>query len=723
MTMRKLSYFAALVVAMTAVSCAQEIDAPVADGAVKFTASFDADATKAVLKPGADESKVEWEAGDQVSVFAEGANYLFAAQTPGASTTLSAETSGCPANVQYYAVYPYDADAAISEGVITTELPVDQIAVLGSFSTHLAVAKAVGYDFAFKNVCGLVKVKVTSDNVTKIVLEGNSGEVVAGAVNVTLADAPSWTPAAGQGSTSVSLVDASGTLAVGDYYFAVLPQTFAAGFKVTAYKGESASVIRNVTSEVTIARADIVTGKAFGIDGKGTEAEPYILKTAQDVVDMRSLAVPAGETWFKMANDIDMTGVTKYTPVNFNGKYDRKVHFDGNNKTMTNFSPSQFVAEDQVSTAPYASLFGVLYGSCKNLTVKDSKLETTASSVGFIGGYIGTNGLPGYVENVHVVNCEITGASYLAAIGGQSREAVIKDCTVDVKISATGTDCAGVVGRSGVSVEIDNVVANVEIATAASIGKQMRYGGIIGYSTGAEMAVTNCDATISVEHSQGDTQTFGGICGYAGADNCVISKCSSNVQLSGGKVASAGGVVGVASNAVGLTLDNCCSAGSLVSRQVCGGILARLEKGVTVIRNCYSTVSVEGLQGGLGGVLGVCSTTASVCQLQIYDSFAWNDKIVAHRDEENRYASGAMIGSANCMVTVSGCKRNPKMIFLDPYRTLTLHDDCVSAFLEGSDYQQVHDAKPLMEPLNDFAKKAGWDETIWDLSGELPVLK
>ena len=95
--MRKLSYFAALVVAMVAVSCAKEIDAPVADGTVKFTASFDSAASKAVLKPGAEESKVEWEAGDQVSILAAGANYLYAAQTPGASTTLTTEATDVPA--------------------------------------------------------------------------------------------------------------------------------------------------------------------------------------------------------------------------------------------------------------------------------------------------------------------------------------------------------------------------------------------------------------------------------------------------------------------------------------------------------------------------------------------------------------------------------------------------------------------------------------------------
>ena len=242
--MRKFSFFAALVVAMTAVSCVEDLKQNGLENndSKVFNATFDATATKAILKPSAEESKVEWEANDQVSVLVNDANYLYVAQNAGVTTTLSTEATGVPAEGAFYAVYPYDADATLAEGVISTTLPAEQTAVLGSFSTHLAVATAVESTFAFKNVCGLVKVTIDADNVSKIVFEGNSNEVVAGGINVTVSATPTWAVVEGKGATSITLAPVSGTLAKGSYYFAVLPQKFAAGFKVTAYKGETASV-------------------------------------------------------------------------------------------------------------------------------------------------------------------------------------------------------------------------------------------------------------------------------------------------------------------------------------------------------------------------------------------------------------------------------------------------------------------------------------------------
>ena len=73
--MRKISLFAALVVAMTAVSCVKENAFETVDGPVAFTAEFSEASTKAVLKPGETSSKVEWQAGDEVSVFAGVANH------------------------------------------------------------------------------------------------------------------------------------------------------------------------------------------------------------------------------------------------------------------------------------------------------------------------------------------------------------------------------------------------------------------------------------------------------------------------------------------------------------------------------------------------------------------------------------------------------------------------------------------------------------------------
>ena len=172
------------------------------------------------------------------------------------------------------------------------------------------------------------------------------------------------------------------------------------------------------------------------VTGSGTQDDPYLIENHVHMTQMRALSPENKKTYYRLEADIDMSEVKTWTPTNWDGEFTRQISFDGNGKTISNFTPVAFVADDQTSAAGYPSLFGVLWGECKDLTIKDSKIVTTNSSVGFIGGFVGTTGKPATVENVHIVNCEVEGASNLAAIGGQSRESVIKNCTVDVKITA-----------------------------------------------------------------------------------------------------------------------------------------------------------------------------------------------------------------------------------------------------------------------------------------------
>ena len=637
MTMKKLSIFAALVVAMTAVSCVEDInnDAPVVSGgAVTFEASFGA-MSKAVLEPGAEESKVAWEAGDQVSVLAGENNWLYTAASAGYSTTLATEATNVPSEGTFYAVYPYDNAAALADGKISTTLPAEQTAVLGSFSTHLAVAQTTGDMLAFKNVCGLVKVTVDAENVTKIVFEGNNSEVVAGGVAVTVADAPTWAAVAEQGATSVTLAPSEGTLAKGAYYFAVLPQTFENGFKVTAYKGAEASVIRNVADEYTLERADIVGGRAFGIDGEGTEASPYILKTAQDMVDMRSLAKVGGETWFKMANDIDMQGVTNYLPVNYDNNFERKIHFDGDNHTISNFT-----YDKDVNGGNYASLFGVLYGSCKNLKVHKATIKSS-NACGVLGGYVGTTNKPAEVENVTVTESSVsgtgdraggiagqtvgstfTGVSFQGMVTSTVDKSTLKDdvftassanaggmaglatgtstfteCSTDVTISGKDSDFAGFIGQ------VQGTATFTDCSTKAIVNieqeQKFRAAGFVGYSN-ATATYTRCKVLegSEVNDISGRTSNVlamaGGFMGYAGGTSVTAEGCSVNVNMNLPYGQTVGGFVGNAGAGV-FKASNCSVAGVVNGANQVAGFIAYQEAPATVeISSSYSTAPVTG---------------------------------------------------------------------------------------------------------------------------------
>lgn len=617
MTMRKISFIAALVVAMAAVSCVKEMQtetpAPEVNGAVTFEASFGA-ATKAVLEPGATESKVAWEAGDQVGVFAGEGNYLYKAQNAGYSTTLSTEAADVPAEGPYYALYPYDADAELAEGVVTTTLPVVQTAVLGSFTTHLSVAQAVENKFAFKNVCGLVGVKIDAENVTKIVLEGNNGEIVAGAINVTVADAPTWTAVAEQGATTVTLAPTEGTLAKGVYYFAVLPQTFEKGFNVKAYKGDDAFVLRNVASAFTLDRSDIIGSKAFGIEGEGTETSPYILKTPQDMVDMRSLATYGGETWFKMANDIDMQGVTNYIPVNYDENFERKIHFDGGGFTISNFS-----YDKSKNGANYGSLFGVLYGSCKNLKVDNAKIVAT-NGCGVIGGYVGTTNKPAVVENVTITNSSVTNAGdATGGVCGNAREAKFTNVSFQGTVTGAGQDTGGFVGKlTSTYNEFNNCTVKATVET--TYAGNARCGGFIGWNSSTATTITDCQVldgstlTHNGALSKAGETTCGGFIGYG--DNkgvtLTITRCSADIDVNAGAFGQRNSCfIGQLAYASTVTITDSYATGSVEgSQNYFGGMIGRMSgTNNTTITNCHFSGKVKGASG-VGGLVGAVEDTA-----------------------------------------------------------------------------------------------------------------
>lgn len=821
MTMRKISFIAALVVAMTAVSCTKEInnETPEAnDGAVTFEATFGA-VSKAVLEPGATESKVAWEAGDQVSVLAGEGNFLYAAASAGYSTTLSTEVTDVPAEGPYYAVFPYDADAVLAEGVITTTLPAVQTAVLGSFTTHLAVAQAAENKLGFKNVCGLVKVTVDAENVTKIVLEGNNGEIVAGGINVTVADAPTWASVAEQGATSVTLAPAAGTLAKGAYYFAVLPQTFTEGFNVKAYKGDEAFVLRNVATEYTLERADIVGSKAFGIDGSGTEADPYILKTPQDMVDMRSLAKLGGETWFKMANDIDLKGIN-WVPVNWDENFERKIHFDGGNFTLSNLT-----CDKAKSGANYPGLFGVLYGSCKNLKI-DKAVITSTSGCGVLGGYVGTDSKPASVENVVITNSSVTNAGdRCGGVAGTAKEATFKnvsfqgtvtstysgeaksggfvgqtdtkavftDCVADVVFDGKGQDTGGFVGKLLAENEFTGCEVTVQMTSAAAT--KNRCGGFIGWNSSAKATFTDCHVlegssiTNNSNRASASNGNFGGFIGFADAKGSVltISECSAHVDMIVDNLSTYnGGFIGGSGYTSTTTITDSYSAGTVNGNNYVGGFFGAVQSTVTIercwssadvtssgqrsgsfvgvttqpltIRDCYSTGSITASGQQVAGILGytsqvvtiercfatgdITSNTAGTAGIvgtndvagsTIKDCIAWNANIICNRSSAAKWAPGAIVGATNGKAAnFTRCYRRADMNFYDKAGVMTLvdHEDVSNALPTAPSYsndgtQNAYHGKAAAADatISSVAKTIGWDETVWDLSKAVPVLK
>lgn len=490
------------------------------------------------------------------------------------------------------------------------------------------------------------------------------------------------------------------------------------------------------------------------VEGDGSQTNPYLIDSYIHMMLMRNLTAPETINYFRLEKDIDMTEVKLWTPVNYDDPYSRQIHFDGNGKTISNFAPDSFVQDDQTTAASYPSLFGMLWGSCKNLTIKDAKVlldADYATACGILGGFVGTGDKPATVENVNIVNAELTGKTDLGLFGGQSRDATYKNCSATGKIvignmANTGGN-GGFIGRAAGKVSLEDCTSNVHYSASVDPGKSFRLGGLIGYAATIggqdlerdKLTIKRCSTTGTVFNDKYGPQAVAGMVGYMGMPVAEITESFTTISIEGGRTISGGaggntqccgGMIGICSTANKCTIKDCYSStGQFVVGQKSGGIVGCLEKGELVVENCYSTYAIHAYSGA-GGILGIALAAGPTV---MKNSFAWNSSVTAFRTSAANYSSGAFAGSAEGKNTISGCFRHPQLQFTDPFRTMKTHGDLANGTPEndnetnaedGNTHQNAYDAQPSAEEtLTAAAKKAGWSEDIWDFSGDIPVLK
>lgn len=414
----------------------------------------------------------------------------------------------------------------------------------------------------------------------------------------------------------------------------------------------------------------------------GTEAHPYLLKTTDDLAAMREKALPGTETWFRLENDIDMTGVTNWTPINFGDTegegetavttFDRKIHFDGNNKVISNFAPATFNL-DKLNEAAYPSFFGVLYGSCKDLTITNAVIADAKTHAGILAGYVGTVDKPATVTNVSVQGTVSGNINRIGGLAGVAVSSTFTNCTADVAVTTTNTDAGGFVGYvEGISTFTN---CNVKVALISSAIEKCRCGGFIGWNRATETTIENCHvlegSTItdqSVGRDAAKVVMYGGFIGFGDSDaeltkltvknssakvtvnsqdfaqvnSCFIGALgySAEVLLDGcsaegdiliganpqnyaaGLVARAqfAGAKDAAGNAIEggkkLTINNCSFKGNVKGRAGVGGLVGAIDAGEMTITNSTVEGTVQNFQNNIGGIIGSTVATATSVKIE-----------------------------------------------------------------------------------------------------------
>ena len=394
--------------------------------------------------------------------------------------------------------------------------------------------------------------------------------------------------------------------------------------------------------------------------GSGTKEDPFNLYTAADLKAMKEQLTAGKVTYFRLQNDIDMTGVENWEPLNWESPYTLGIDFDGNGHTISNF---------YCEYASYPSFFGVLNGKCYDLTLTNAKVIVPGDArAGILAGYCGledtSKGIRGDCERVHIQG-ELDHTSATSSYGaggffGNMAFGSLHACSADVVINSKLNNVGGLFGYCGKEVEV------VDCWTSGVITGNQRVGGIGGGTKGLD------DPTIPI-----------------------------------------------------------------------------------TISNCYSVATVHGTFG-IGGIGGYfCKATATPNDVDPGNIFenciAWNDEIRANSPwnaegtvgnpssgDVSHYSCGAIVGWTAVRNTLRNCFRNPAMkyneaIFFDYTDAFSLYDQAdvspssplVVIPVAGANHNYPYHGKAAAsgKTLSQVAKGLGWSASVWDFSGEKPVLK
>ena len=733
MSMRRYIDMFALVslAALSVISCAKESEDHVNDGTknkITITASLpDELVTKVKFEAGASVIKPSWEQTDVIRIISEtGKSETYSIkEINGKTATFEGNEL---AGTSFTAIYPgnYETAEALGKRSYTGQVQTGNGSTahlqLNAMADGLSDISNISFADAGAKLNGAVKLYVKlPENVTS-----PKGVSLSAASDIFSTDNAGSAKSSSLG-LSLENVDISADHIFTAYLMSSWTEAVIdAGTELTlTLKAEGVLITKSFTVEksVNLAGGHLNTIQLNAenwntIEGSGTESDPYKLSTTRNLLAMKAALVKGQMTYFKLMNDIDMSSIENWDPLNPDEPYDLGIVFDGGGHFLKNLKSKE---------KHYSSFFGVLYGKCHNVKFVDAEIVSASNSgAGIIGGYIGTGGKPAIVSGVEASGT-VTNAGKgqsVGGLGGNAREATIENCTVNVTVSnpmgdgTNRTATGGVVGKTiDSAVKIKNCIVRGVVEITKGINNTYT-GGIVGWQSAAGAEITGCEVYSTVKsagervggivgHYQGGTlsgckfygevnaasRLAGGIAGITSSasiiENCLSSgkivcknivggivgmnentltiRCcesSSTIEINVNGVDGVGGVLGLASNGKTVIVEDCIFSGNMnvPTGQRVGGIVGDLGTGSSV-RRCYVSGSITGW-AGVGGIVGragglVWNANGNRYDNTIESCIAWFDTITATRGDENGGSSGIIVGYTGTKNALKNCWRKP----------------------------------------------------------------
>ena len=180
--------------------------------------------------------------------------------------------------------------------------------------------------------------------------------------------------------------------------------------------------------------------------GSGTSSDPYLVSTPEDILNIKNYT----SKYFRQTCDISMSGYSMTPVSSFTGTYDGR-----------GFA----ISDLKMSTTVYVNmgLFGINYGTIKNVNLLNCNVSSSVSGDFFCGGIVGRNRDGGKIldcsvsGSVSAHSIYVNGEVYVGGIVGLN-QGIVENCRNSATVSAGYASAAdnyagGIVGNNNATVK------------------------------------------------------------------------------------------------------------------------------------------------------------------------------------------------------------------------------------------------------------------------------
>lgn len=274
-------------------------------------------------------------------------------------------------------------------------------------------------------------------------------------------------------------------------------------------------------------------GKALWTRGAGTESDPYLIETADQLAGLAYIVNKGYNTsgmYFRLTTDVDLNGSEDlpWLPIGLGNRWfsedgcargnnqfvygneSRPIfrgHFDGNNHCIFNI-----YVEDESN----AGLFGAVRSMSEDTVVIENVFVVSGTITGsYCGGIVAYGESDSKLVVSHCWNGATINGNKVGGIVGLNATQVVNCHNVG---NVTGKYAGGIVGEGGALIEECFNSGTIEGNESGAAG------GIVGFRVGGRITINNCYNTGAVSAFGDDSDyypTAGGLVGLE--NNCTIT--------------------------------------------------------------------------------------------------------------------------------------------------------------------------------------------------------